>query len=104
MAQIKRLSLKLGTMRKAADFLVYPGTDDTRIMIQSDTRIAVVDAGTGRGILSRGVSSGAYGVHLSAAAGATVIQVAPDVVDAIKQARPQPGDSLGPGVIIGGVR
>jgi len=58
--------LKIGSMRKAQDFVVYPvSKGDDSIMIQSDTRIGRINMSNGMGKMSQSHSSGAYGVHLS---------------------------------------
>ena len=58
---------KFQGMRKEQDFIVYPITASTgsEIMIQSDTRIAMLNIETGVGRMSKAHSSGAYGIHLS---------------------------------------
>lgn len=60
--------LKLSSMRKSQDFIVYPISKDDvdkPITIQSDTRIGVIDLETGRGLMSQSHTGGAYFVHLS---------------------------------------
>lgn len=50
---MKKIIAKLGKMRKAVDWVVYPaGTAENVIIIQSDKRIAFFDATTGKGRLS----------------------------------------------------
>lgn len=94
---MKRITAKLGNMRKAKDWVVYPaskGTGDTLTTIQCDTRIAAFDAATGDGWLSANKSSGAYFVHLSPALGATKITVPADVIAAALDAQPKSGDTI----------
>jgi hypothetical protein len=59
-------SHKFQGMRKAQEFIVYPKHEcnDSKLMIQSDTRIGILDAVTGKVTLSKPHSSGAYGHHL----------------------------------------
>lgn len=59
--------MKVGNMRKAQDFIVYPiskGEQAKVLLIQSSTRIARLDINTGKGIMSQAHSNGAYGHHL----------------------------------------
>lgn len=59
-------NLKLKNMRKFQDFIVYPiKNGDTKILIQSDTRIGTIEMTTGDGKMSQSHTGGAYGIHLS---------------------------------------
>lgn len=97
---MQRITAKLGTMRKAAEWVVYPSPHDGAVglVIQSDHRIARIYPETGKGILSVHKGSGAYFVHLNGILGATVIDVPQDVIDAALAAQPKSGDEIGPGV------
>ena len=97
---MKNIIAKLGTMRKAKSFTVYPPTSDGRIIIQTSDRICSFMP-DGVGVLSAASKSGAYFHHLSPALGATGIVVPPDVVAAALAAQPQRGDVIGPGVVVG---
>lgn len=58
--------MKITGMRKMQDFIVYPITDATKpLLIQSDTRIGYLDHKTGKGIMSKSHSGGAYFHHLT---------------------------------------
>jgi len=60
--------MKLPSMRKFQDFIVYPVSSsdaDKPVTIQSDTRIGLIDLDTGRGLMSQSHVGGAYFVHLS---------------------------------------
>jgi hypothetical protein len=93
------INAKLGKMRKAVDWIVYPAKKDGRIVIQADHRIAVFhNDGSNKGLLSKYCPTGAYFVHLSPACGATVVDIPQDVVDAALAAQPQSGDVIGAGV------
>jgi len=98
-----RITAKLGNMRKAAEWTVYPvsrnGTDET-ITIQSDHRIAQFYKSTGNGLISVHKTNGAYFLHLSQMLGAKRITVPADVIAAASAAQPKSGDSIGPGVTI----
>jgi hypothetical protein len=95
-----RITAKIGNMRKAVQWTVYPAKKDGRIVIQSSSYIAVFDA-TGNGLLSARQSGGAYFLHLSPACGAKPVQVTRDVVEAALAAQPQKGDHIGFGVFVG---
>ena len=102
MMNIKRLDLKLGSMRKAQDFIVYPASRDegSKVLIQSDKRIAQIDIETGEGMLSDGRASHPGFIELMKIRGAKPIKVDAEVIEAIKAARPKSGDQVGPGVTI----
>lgn len=97
---MKTVTAKLGNMRKAVDWTVYPPSASGTVVIQSDHRIAQFDPVSGKGWLSAHKGSGAYFPHLFAALGATVITVPADVIAAAVAAQPQSGDEVGPGVTI----
>lgn len=57
--------MKLPSMRKMQDFIVYPVNEKTNyITIQSDTRFGKIEMTTGRGLMSQSHANGAYAVHL----------------------------------------
>lgn len=96
------VTAKLGNMRKAVDWTVYPasrGGADGKILIQSDSRIALIDIASKKAVLSAHASSGAYFVHLQMP-GRTVVDVPQELIDAALAAQPQSGDSIGYGVSI----
>lgn len=97
---IKRLTIKLGTMRKAKDWVVYPRkTGETRLILQCDDRIALIDPDTKKGLLSK--SCGYPGFHmLSTALGAKPIEVADEIVAQAITLQPRGGDEIGPGVTV----
>ena len=52
-----KITAKLGNMRKAVEWIVYPPKKDGRIVIQSDRRIALFkNDGSNKGMLSKGRS------------------------------------------------
>jgi hypothetical protein len=99
---MKSITAKLGNMRKAADWVVYPTTvgDAGTLMIQSDTRIAQFDPATGAGMLSAAHGNGSYFMHLNAFMGAKPVIVPADVIALALGAQPKSGDQIGPGVFI----
>lgn len=101
---MKRITAKLGNMRKAESFIVYPratnATDD-KLTIQSEHRICQFDPATGKGVLSVYRSSGAYFLHLSKALGATEITVPAEVIAAATEGQPKSGDVVGSSPICG---
>lgn len=61
------ITMKIKGMRKFQNFIVYPLDKDNSsniITIQSGTRIGKIDVETGRGVMSKSHSSGAYFHHL----------------------------------------
>jgi hypothetical protein len=97
---IKKISVKLGNMRKPENFVVYPrrtnaDENDNSLMIQSSHRICKFDATTGVGVLSAYKSNGAYGVHLNKLLGAMDVVVPPEVIAAAKESQPRSGDVIG---------
>jgi hypothetical protein len=104
---LRSITARLGTMRRAVEWTVYPprrivGTADfaTTQLIQSSSRICEFDAATGQGRLSAHRANGAYGIHLSPLLGATTITVPPEVIADVLAAQPRSGDRIGPGVYI----
>ena len=98
---MKRGTLKLGNMRKAKAWVVYPRKPEQEdVQIQCDTRIARFRVADGLGLLSAHKANGAYGVHLNPGLGATVVTVPPEVVKQCLEAAPKSGDMIGPGVYV----
>ena len=101
---IQKITCKLGNMRKAKEWVVYPQATnkdpDGTFLIQCDTRIAKVDAASCKAILSVNKPSGAYCMHLSPSLGATIVDVPKELVEAIKEAQPKSGDHTGQAVYI----
>jgi hypothetical protein len=95
------VNAKLGNMRKAVDWTVYPEKKDGRIIIQAEHYIAMFKK-DGDGLLSKRQQGGAYFVHLSPMCGAEPVKVPPEVVqDAIKaQSMYKKLDEGGEGVIL----
>ena len=89
---MQRITAKLGNMRKAADWVVYPAS--------RTGESASFDPATGKGLLSKAKPNGAYFMHLSKFMGATEVVVPADVIAAATAARPKSGDEIGPGVTI----
>ncbi len=98
---IHHLTLKLGNMRRPAEFIVYPFAEgQTELTIQSDKRIAKVDLTTGKGMLSSG--RGHPGFHaLSRFLGAIDITVDAATLESLKAIQPQKGDRIGQCVYVG---
>lgn len=71
-------NLKLGNMRKAKDWSIYPVRQgEPLVIIQCDNRIAQITIATGEGKLSDG-KNGHQGFHkLQLAFGSTKIQMSP---------------------------
>ena len=90
---MKRITAKIGKMRKPQDFIVYPpSTAEGKIVIQSDKSIAMFDENTGKGLLN---IKGCYFVHLNQALGAIPYEFPMEFVNACKEAQPHSGDLIG---------
>ena len=87
-----KVSAKLGSMRKAQDFLIQP-TSDGRVMVQSTKSIGIFNPKTGEGKLC---TTGCYFVHLSLA---KPFNFPPEFVSDVLHA----GPGLGGETDIGGV-
>ncbi len=97
---MQRLILKLGPMRKAKDWVVYPRkTGESKLVLQCDDRIALIDPDTKKGLLSKSCNYPGFAM-LSTALGAKVIEVADEVVAQALAAQPRSGDEIGPGVYV----
>ena len=96
------ITCKLGNMRKAVEWSVYPPgrmDDSNRLLIQCDKRIALIDIEKKKVILSSG-KGGHPGFHaLNPRLGAKLYDCPQEVIDAAKEAQPQPGDTIGNGSI-----
>lgn len=97
---IKHLNAKLGNMRKDQEFIVYPAqAGDSKITIQSDHRICVIDPQTRKGMLSKQCHNPGF-IMASRLMGATEIDVPQEVIDAAIGAQPQKGDTIGNGIVV----
>lgn len=86
LSAIKSVNWKLGNMRKAADWTIYPrkSADEPEVTIQCEKRIAQVNLDTKEGILSSG-KGGHPGFHtLHPALGATKIVLTDDQVTELR--------------------
>jgi len=97
---IKHVTGKLGNMRKAAEWTVYPPSrtvsqEDPTLFVQSEKRAVTINLKTGKGMLSSG-KGGHPGFHSTTKfCGATEIDVPLDFIDACLAAQPQSGDTIG---------
>lgn len=92
---MKQINAKLGKMRKADDWVVYPFKDDAKkAQIQSKAYIAQINLETGKGILAGPHSGGAYNHHLLIGK-RQEIQVSPEMIQEIKDANPESGTAIG---------
>ena len=100
---MKTVHGKLGTMRKAVDWVVYPNSYNASksktegaqtLFIQSDKRACAINVETGKGMLSNG--RGHPGFHSTMAAlGAKEIDVPREFIDECLGAEPKSGDVIG---------
>lgn len=95
------VNAKLGKMRRAVDWTVYPQKKDGRIIIQSEHYIACFKE-DGKGLLSKRQPGGAYFVHLSPMCGAQPVEIPPEVIEQAKKAQAmyKKLDDGGDGVIL----
>lgn len=83
--RFKDVTCKLGNMRKAQEFTLYPYTKgETTIVIQADNRIARVDLVSGKALLSNGKGGHQGTVKLLPQLGATLVDVPADILASIK--------------------
>jgi hypothetical protein len=95
---MKTITAKLGSMRKAVEWVVYPPREDGLILIQCDKRICLFDPQTGEGRLS---GSHNYPTVLTLnMTGSQAVIVPADVRAAALNAQPHKGDRLAGGVCI----
>ena len=93
-----KINAKLGTMRKAVDWVIYKDLRDGKVLIQSDRRIATFDR-EGNGVLSASHNYPNFQT-LSTHLGAKQIKVPAEIVEEAFSNRPQSGDAIGGGVFI----
>jgi len=97
---MKQIQAKLGNMRKAESFVVYPrptdvGADYNLLKIQSDHRMCLFDPTTGQGKLSPYCAN-----YANFTKGSSDVMVPKDVIEAAIAAQPKRGDAIGGGVYI----
>lgn len=101
-----KITAKLGKMRKAVEWTVYPAQKDGRVILQSSNYIAAFGGPSGsippgRALLSKRQGGGAYFMHLSPMCGATLVDIPSEVIQEALDAVPQKGDHIGGGVYVG---
>ena len=91
---LKRVTGKLGTMRKSVDWVVYPDKRDGRLFVQSDRRACAIIIEEKRGMLSNG--KGHPGFHTTSAFfGAKEVDIPDDFLQQCLDAQPKSGDTIG---------
>lgn len=105
MSIVQRITFKIGNMRKAADWIVYPasfteGRPDPTIFVQSDKRALSINPETKTGMLSNGKGHPGF-ISVSAVLGAVKVDVSDEILAMVQSAQAQKGDRIGPGVIVG---
>jgi hypothetical protein len=92
---IKKVTAKLGKMRKPQEFVVYPKSegDRGRLKVQSDKSIGIFDPSTGEGLLNIKSS-----YHFT---GAEPFTFPKEFVEECIAAQPKKGDTIGSCVVIG---
>jgi len=97
------ITCKLGTMRKAVEWSVYPPdrTDDKNcLMIQCERRIAYIYIKEKKVLLSDGKGGHPAGWKLLPSQGAKLFDCPQEVIDAAIAAQPKPGDKIGGMLVI----
>lgn len=101
----KSVTCKLGNMRKAVDWVLYPQKAESlnKVIIQCDKRIAEVNLDTGKAMLSTGKGGHNGFMHLSPSLGAVEVDVPADTVAELKRlvATNKPGEGIGSVRILG---
>lgn len=90
------VNLKLGSMRKAQEFIVRVDKED-QIYIQSDRCTGRFDKKTGVGVFNH---KGCYFIHLNEIMGARPLTLTADQLAQVLEFALKSGDELGPGVIL----
>ena len=89
------ITAKLGNMRKAVSWIVYPNNDCPKLLrLQSDHRCAVINRDTGVGRLSKHVANYPRFGHCEMD-GSQSITVDMETVQAAIEAEPKSGDQVG---------
>lgn len=88
-----KIIAKLGKMRKAVEWIVYPPREDGQILIQSDKRICLFNRTTGIGVLSASHNYPMF--ETLRLPSAETIVVPEEVVREALEKQPQKGDRIG---------
>lgn len=92
---MEKISAKFGRMMDEEEFEVYPPKKDGRIILQSAHRIVLLRIeDPEHAILSKYQPEGAFPLHLSPSAGATIVTVPEHVIEAIANAAKSALDRL----------
>lgn len=101
---IKTVTVKIGNMRKAQKFVIYPRAlgeiNAATLTIQSDDCIAKLNTETGECQWTRN-KGGAYFHNLITGGnlGQGTQTLPPEIVEQFKQSQPQKGDTIGNGIV-----
>lgn len=97
---MREITAKLGNMRKAVSWVVYPKTysNNDNFYIQSDHRFCRFDPKTGIGILGKHTTNSSS-VDLMMP-GAITISIPKKVIDDVISCQPKSGQSIGGGVFV----
>lgn len=88
------ITLKLGNMRKAEEWVVYPVARVNMIQIQSPHRICLIDIALKKALLSKYHANGSYNYDLHLARGATYIDISDELINQLLALQPKSGDAL----------
>lgn len=85
MPTFREIDLKLGNMRKAQSFLMYPNDPSAdRARLQSDNRCLIVDLTSGKGLLSKSVANYPRFEHCAPAVGGMFVDVGAEVLSRLQ--------------------
>lgn len=103
MAQVRQISFKIGSMRKAVDWIVYPPSrtasqNDPTLFVQSDKRALSINLTTKKGMLSKAQTYPGFHSTMKIC-GATEVDVPDEIIKLCTDAQPQSGDTMGNGAV-----
>ena len=96
---IKRVTVKLGKMRKPDQCVIYPRKDGENVVFQGDRVIGQFDPDTGEGIIN--FTKNPNFCHLHSSLGATRWKYTPEFIAECIGAKPKSGDVIGVSDICG---
>ena len=98
---MKKIDLKLGNMRKAESFIVYPAQHDTKILeLQSNHRCLLILLKAKKGQLSRYIKQYPTFMHCSPTQGSLIVDISEDLINQIIPLIPKSGDKITGGRVI----
>jgi hypothetical protein len=93
---MKKFTAKFGKMRKAVEWVVYPGGEEGFLRVQCDKRCAIIRLADGKGILSPAANYPSF--VLIGGPGCETFIVSPELLEEMKACKPKSGDVISSGV------